>query len=108
MEIENIVKSQKAFFKTGATLPLAFRYAALKKLHEKMQELLPEILQALRDDLGKSDFEGYLTEVGLAFDELHYMEKHLRKLARTRRVKSSLGNFRSRSYIKPSPFGTVL
>jgi len=108
MEIETIVKSQKAFFKSGATLPLAFRVAALKKLREQMQALLPEILRALHDDLGKSDFEGYMTEVGLAFDELHYMEKHLRKLAKTKRVKTPIGNFRSHSFIKPSPYGTVL
>lgn len=108
MEIENIVKSQKAFFKTGATLPLPFRLAALKKLHEKMQELLPEILKALHDDLGKSDFEGYMTEVGITLDELHYMEKHLRRLTKTRSVKTPLGNFRSHSYIKPSPYGNVL
>lgn len=103
-----LVKSQKAFFKSGATLPLAFRLASLKTLHDKIVELLPEILKALHDDLGKSDFEGYMTEVGITLDELHYMEKHLRGLARTKRVKTSLGNFRSRSYIKPSPYGNVL
>lgn len=108
MEIEKIVQSQHAYFKTGETLSVPFRLRALKTLRAKIIEHEAEILEALRADLGKSHFEGYMTEVGLALDEIHYMEKHLKKLAKPHRVPTPLGNFRSKSFVIPSPYGTVL
>ncbi len=108
MEIEKIVQSQHAYFKTGETLNLRFRLEALKTLRSKILEHEAEILDALKSDLGKSPMEGYMTEVGIILDEIHYMEKHLKKFAKSRRVPTPLGNFRSKSFILPSPYGTVL
>lgn len=108
MEIEKIVQSQHTYFKTGETLSIAFRLRALRTLRAKIMEHEEEILDALRADLGKSHFEGYMTEVGLALDEIRYMEKHLKKLIKPHRVPTPLGNFHSKSFVLPSPYGTVL
>lgn len=108
MEIEKIVQSQHAYFKTGETLPIAFRLKALRTLRAKIIEHESEILEALKTDLGKSPFEGYMSEVGITLDEIRYMEKHLKQLAKPHRVPTPLGNFRSKSFVFPSPYGTVL
>ena len=41
-----------------------------------------KIEEALRKDLGKSNTESYMCEVGLALSELTYMIRHTRKFAR--------------------------
>ena len=108
MEIEQLVVEQRKFFATGKTLSYAFRMEALEKLKKGIYTLKDEILAALHSDLGKSDFEGYMTEVGMALDELHFVKKHLKKWMKKQRVKTSLANFRAHSYRIPSPLGNVL
>ncbi len=108
MEIEKIVQSQHAYFKTGETLSVRFRLRALHTLKTQIIEHETEILEALKADLGKSSMEGYMTEVGIILDEIHYMEKHLKRFAKPHRVPTPLGNFRSKSFVLPSPYGTVL
>ncbi len=67
-----------------------------------------KIEEALRKDLGKSNTESYMCEVGLALSELTYMIRHTRKFAREKRVRTPLSQYVSRSFIKPSPYGVVL
>ena len=73
-----------------------------------MQKYEREIGEALTEDLGKSDFEGFMCETGLVLSELHYMIRHTRKFARERRVHTPLAQFTSRSYQKPTPYGNTL
>lgn len=108
MEIEQLVVEQRKFFATGKTLSYDFRIDALTKLKEGIETMKDEILNALKADLGKSAFEGYMTEVGMALDELHFVKKNLKKWMKKERVKTSLANFRARSYRIPSPLGNVL
>ena len=51
-EINEIVKKQRRFFNTGATLELSRRIEALVKLKNCIQKYSSEIHQALRKDLG--------------------------------------------------------
>lgn len=67
-----------------------------------------ELNDALRADLGKSAFESYMCEVGMVLSELTYMIRHTPAFAADRRVRTPLAQFAARSYIKPSPYGTVL
>ena len=85
-EILEIVQRQKAYFKTGATLPVAFRLAMLKKLYNVIKKYEKEITFALTQDLGKSDFEGFMCEVGLSLTEISYMIKHIKKFAKEKTV----------------------
>lgn len=108
MNIEEILQQQRAYFHSGATLPVAFRIDNLKKLYAAVQKYEREIGEALNEDLGKSDFEGFMCETGLVLSELHYMIRHTRKFARERRVHTPLAQFASRSYQKPTPYGNTL
>mgnify|MGYP003293013576 CR=1 FL=1 len=107
-EIGKIVEEQKKFFLTGETLPVKYRLNALKKLYKVLQENKTEICKALTADLGKSETEGFMCEVGLVFTEITYMLKHTRKFAKDKTVSTPLTNFPARSYVKSSPYGNVL
>ncbi len=108
IEVEEIVRKQRAFFQTGATLPVAFRIAMLKKLYNAVRSREKEITEALYDDLGKSSFESYMCEVGMALAEIRYLIKNVKKFSKARRVKTPLSQFSAKSYEKSVPYGNVL
>ena len=107
-EIKEIVQKQRSYFYTGATLPVEKRLDALKKLKTCIQKYEPLINEALKRDLGKSNFESYICEVGLVLSELSYMIRHTPSYAKEKTVLTPLAQFASRSYKKPSPYGVVL
>ena len=108
MTIQELTAAQRAFFRTGATLDLSFRKKALDKLEEAIRAREGELLSALRADLGKSDTEGYLCEVGLALSELSFVKRRLARWARDRRVSTPLALFPARSLTLREPYGVVL
>lgn len=108
MNTDEILKKQREYFASGATLPLEFRIAMLKKLRTAVQEHEAEIGAALKEDLGKSTYEGFMCETGLVLSELSYMIRHARGFAAKHRVHTPLAQFAASSYQKPSPYGTVL
>ena len=65
-----MVDAQRKYFDSQATKPYEFRREQLKKLQGWMTENEQAILDALHEDLGKSDYEGYLTEVAMVKQEL--------------------------------------
>ena len=108
MDIGSILEKQRAYFASGATLPVEERIAALKRLREAVRRRRDDIARALREDLGKSDYEGFMCESGLALTEISWMIGHVRALSRERTVATPLAQFASRSYEKPGPYGNVL
>lgn len=107
-QIERLIGNQRAFFSTGKTLAPEYRIAALKRLRTAILAHEARIHAALEQDLGKSRFESYMCEVGLACSELSYMISHLRGFASEKRVPTPLAQFASRSCTKPFPFGVTL
>ena len=107
-QISALVQKQRNYFKTGATLSVDFRIAMLKKLYAAVKKYETEITDALTADLGKSEFEGFMCEAGLVLTEISYMIKHTRRFAGERTVPTPIAQFASRSYVKPSPYGTTL
>lgn len=108
MSIENILKKQKEYFSEGCTLSVNFRIAQLKKLYGAVKKYENELEDALNLDLGKSDFEGFMCEVGLVLSEITYMIKHVKKFSAKHRVKTPLAQFASKSFTLSVPYGNVL
>ncbi len=108
MNIEEILIKQREFFSTGVTIPVKFRIEMLKKLYKSVKENEQAINDALKADLGKSDFEGFMCEVGLSLTEISYMIKHTKKFAKRKLVYTPIPQFASTSFKKPSPYGNVL
>ena len=107
-DIAAIVQAQKQYFSSGATLPYGARMAALKALESAMERHEQDLYTALRADLGKSESESFMCEVGLVRSELNWMKRNLKKLMKKRRVVTPIAHFASDSFMIPSPYGTVL
>ncbi len=108
MNVQEIVERQRRFFRTGATLPVSFRLAMLKKLRDAVDRYEEEIGAALAADLGKSGYERFMCETGLVRGEISWMLRHTGRLARERTVPTPLAQFAARSFRKFSPYGNVL
>lgn len=105
---KEIFDKQKEFFKYGKTLDINFRINQLKKLKDTIKKKEDRILSALNKDLGKSSFEGYLTEISMVYEEIDLSIKGLRFWSRKKKVKTPITLFPAKSYICYEPFGTVL
>ena len=106
--ILNILNKQRTFFRSGGTLDLDFRVTQLKRLYDKVVELEDAIKEALYKDLGKSDFESKMTEIGPVLDEIVLHGKKLKKWADRRSVSTPFSLFPAQSFIEKEPLGNVL
>ena len=107
-EIKNLLDKQRAYYKSGVTIPVEFRLEQLKKLYAIIKKYETEINDALTADLGKSNYEGFMCESGLVLTEISYMIKHVRKFSKRKTVPTPLAQFHSHSYKQPVPYGNVL
>jgi len=106
--MNNIIDLQRNYFNTGATLGYDFRINQLKRLKSIIRKYEPEILDAFIKDYNKSAFDVVSTEVGYALIELNYLIKHLKKLMKPKKVKTSIINRPSKGYVVPEPYGVTL
>lgn len=107
-EIQMLLEKQHQYYVQGKTIDPEFRGEQLKKLYQSIKKHEEEINEALKCDLGKSSFEGYMCEVGLVLSEITYMRKHLKKYCKKQYVRTPLAQFASFSYKQAVPYGNVL
>jgi len=108
MEFAAVVQRQRAFYRSGATRPLAFRQAQLRRLQDAIREREPALLDALGADLRKPAQEAYATEIGMALGELRHALRHLPSwMARQRRPAPWLA-WPARGFVQAEPRGVVL
>ena len=69
-QISNLLQKQRTFYKSGVTIPVDFRIAQLKKLYATVKKYEIEVNDALKTDLGKSHYEGFMCESGLVLSEI--------------------------------------
>ncbi len=106
--IQTIIQKQRSYFESKQTLDISFRKDALVRLYKNIKKYEGDIFYALKMDLNKSEFEAYATEIGMVYEEIKYMIKHLLALAKPKRKKTPLMHFPSKSYTYKDPFGCVL
>ena len=107
-EIKSLLEKQRTYYRSGATIPVKFRIEQLKKLYATVKKYQTEINDALKSDLGKSHYEGFMCESGLVLTEISYMIKHTKKFAKRKTVATPLAQFHSHSYKQPVPYGNAL
>ena len=107
-EIQSLLDRQRKFFRSGATIPVSFRIAQLKKLYATVKKYEIEVNDALKADLGKSHYEGFMCESGLVLSEISYMIRHTKRFAKRKTVYTPLAQFASHSYKQPVPYGNTL
>ena len=107
-KIVSIVQNQRAFFASGTTRDPSWRVEQLKRLYDAVKEHEADIMQALRTDLSKSEFESYSTEIGTVLSEISYQVRHIKKWSREKRVRGELFLFPAHFVKRPEPFGVTL
>ena len=108
MDFSTLIRTQRAYFQTGATLPVTARQAALDKLRRAILARERELDAALEADLGKSPAESYLCEIGMTLSELSYIRRHLTRWARREYRLTPLAQFPGKSFTAARPYGVVL
>lgn len=108
VEIKELINKQRKFYSSNISKDLKFRIQNLKLLRSIIIKYEKEIQEALRLDLGKSETEAYMTEIGMILDEIKYNIIHLAKWAKKKYVSTPLSQFPARSYRIPEPRGLVL
>ena len=106
--IQKIVKAQKEYFRSGATLDIAFRKEMLARLYKAMESWEKKLSDALWTDLHKSYEEAYLTEISIVKGEIRNHIRNVAGWARRKKARSPLKLFPSKSYITKEPLGCSL
>jgi len=106
--MEQIISHQRQYFESGATMSLAARRQALTDLRSGIVKYQERLQEALREDVGKSPTESYMTEIGQVLGEIDYTLKHLKRWMRPQRRPTALANFPAHTKIISSPYGVVL
>lgn len=106
--IRALIAAQRAHFAQGTPRTLAARKAALTGMELWITSHEAEIRAALEEDLGKSGFESYATEIFVVLAEIRHARGHLKSWTRPRRVPTPIVHFLAGSKIYPDPYGVVL
>ena len=107
-KIISIAHAQKEFFRSGATLDIAFRKEMLKKLLGAMEKWEEKLSEALWTDLHKSYEEAYLTEISIVKGEIKDHLRNVGKWARKKRVHTPIKRFPASTHVVKEPLGCSL
>ena len=107
-EIIDIVASQNDYFKTGATKSYQSRIDNLHKLKAALIKYEAEIHIALKQDLGKPEFESYLSETGFCLHDISTTLGKLKSWMKPKWRLTSLLTQPGSSRIYYSPLGVNL
>lgn len=102
------IDTQRLFFGKRKPLSLKYRLQSLKRLQKTIRQYESDIEKALENDLHKSVYESYTTEIGFVLSELRRTIKHLKQWAAPRRTRTPLFLFGSTSRIEFQAYGNVL
>jgi aldehyde dehydrogenase (NAD+) len=80
--IHETVEKQRAFFQSGKTLDVDWRIDQLIRLKIAVQTNEKDLEAALHEDLGRTDAEGYLCDVGAVILEINEAIQNLKKWAK--------------------------
>jgi aldehyde dehydrogenase (NAD+) len=107
-KIEKIISAQRLFFDEGKTRSYDFRVQQLTKLKAVIKKYESEILDALHQDLHKPNFEAFVSEIGILYEEIEFVLDHLKDWMKPESVSTPLALQPSTSKIYKEPLGLVL
>lgn len=108
IEMQQIIRQQRSFFRSHVTLDVDYRLEALRRMRRALLKHKSRLCAALQSDLGKSAEESYMSEIGMVLASLRETISHLRCWARPRRVHAPLAQFPSSCRTMPEPYGVTL
>jgi len=108
MNLSSIAQDLRSSIHSKGHLSLEVRKKRLEALKKCILTKEAAINQALKEDLGKSTFESYATEVGFILEEIKYTLKNIDSWAKPKKVKTPLTMFPGKSAVYPEPYGVIL
>lgn len=96
------------YFNSHVTKDIAWRKQQLKSIKKMVIEHEKPLLDALYQDLGKPNLEGWVTEVSYITGDVDHTIKHLNAWSAKKKVSTPIVVQPGSSYIRPEPQGTVL
>jgi aldehyde dehydrogenase (NAD+) len=108
MAIHSLVQSQREYFLSGETLDYRFRIDQLRRLRAMLEKYEKNIYRALKQDLNKSTFESFTTELGFLFNEIKHTEKQLKEWMQDEAIDAPLTHKGTKSFIRKEPYGVTL
>jgi aldehyde dehydrogenase (NAD+) len=106
LSITNILQQQRDFFATGKTKDINFRLAQLQKLKDTIASYQREIVDAVKMDIGRPEYEAYFEIASIS--EVSYAIKHLKSWVKPKKVPVSFEQLPASAKIYPEPKGVVL
>ncbi len=107
-QYDKILQNQKNYFYTNVTKSLEWRKDHLMKLENMIRHYEKDILFALKEDLGKSEFEAYTTEIGFLLDSIKATRKKIAGWMKPKRANMPIHQVGSTGKIMYEPYGSVL
>ena len=102
------ITEQRRYYLSGATRDSDFRKQQLLKLKATILKYEQAITSALYEDLHKSEFEAYATEIGLVLESINYMVANVDEWMTPETVKTALPYQPGKSFIMREPYGVTL
>ena len=88
-QLEKIRASQFETVQNGRLRDTYARLERLRVLYQALKKWEPRLLKALKEDLGKSHTEGYMTEIGVVYGEIRELMHHLPKWNRPGKLRQA-------------------
>jgi aldehyde dehydrogenase (NAD+) len=107
-EVLSILAAHRVFFAAGKTKDIDFRLLQLASLKKAIQANEEGIITALFQDLHKSRYESFTTEIGVLYASIGIISANLKKWAKPQRVPTPLIFLGAQSYKYTEPYGTAL
>jgi aldehyde dehydrogenase (NAD+) len=108
MDTHTLIESQRTYFNSNATKNVAFRIDQLRRLRAILKANESGIFEAIYSDYQKSEFDSFLTEFLVLYEDLDIAIRQLSRWAKIQRVRTNLLNWPAKSYIIPEPLGVTL
>jgi aldehyde dehydrogenase (NAD+) len=108
MSFSALIQAQRVHFASGAMAGEKSRRDALRRLLNGVEENERELLDALREDLGKGEMEAFTSEIQMTATECRYALKHLGSWMKPERRGVPMLARPGRAVVERAPCGVVL
>jgi len=108
MSLKEQLSTIRKYFNSHITKDIDWRKQQLKNIKKLVIENEKILLDALYQDLGKPNLEGWITEISYITGDVDHTIKHLKSWSAKQKVSTPLVVQPGSSYIRPEPQGTVL
>jgi len=106
--INMVFKRSQEYFYSDITKSSSYRIEQLKNLKASIEKNEKYIYAALKEDLNKSYYETFMSELSLVYKEINYAIRNLKDWMKPEKVKTEISQFPGCMKTYKDPYGVVL